>query len=353
MSSSLGERENGIIVAEATSLIILNVVSLVGNFLICWTVYRSKSLRTTTNLYIVALAVGDLSSAIFVMPISSAVLITGDWRFSDFYCNIQGFFVVLNIYVSPCLMALTAFNRYVRIVRTNMYPKLFSMRKSKIWIIAVWCIAIAYILIQVFAGNQAIRFVPGYAVCSTTHLKETQKIVHYSIVISVFVVAPIVITSFCYYKIFRTIKLHNKNVMPSLQASSNNFSRVKISRRELKISMSLFVVVIVFAFCWIPLWILALLFRFKLVNSLPRNVALFVSFLVFFSSTINPFIYAGMNRSFRREIRHICLPASKQEPVSERTRPSGKTDEELDEPNQRRLNEVELQVKTAYSGNTD
>ena len=100
MSSSLGERENGIIVAEATSLIILNVVSLVGNFLICWTVYRSKSLRTTTNLYIVALAVGDLSSAIFVMPISSAVLITGDWRFSDFYCNIQGFFVVLNIYMS-------------------------------------------------------------------------------------------------------------------------------------------------------------------------------------------------------------------------------------------------------------
>lgn len=353
MSSSLGERENGIIVAEASSLIILNVVSLVGNFLICWTVYRSKSLRTTTNLYIVALAVGDLSSAIFVMPISSAVLITGDWRFSDFYCNIQGFFVVLNIYVSPCLMTLTAFNRYVRIVRTKMYPRLFSMRKSKIWIIAVWCVVIAYILIQVFAGNQAIRFVPGYAVCSTTHLKETQKIVHYSIVIPVFVVAPIAITSFCYYKIFQTIKLHNKNVIPSLEGSSDNFSRAKISRRELKISMSLFVVVIVFAFCWIPLWVLALLFRFKLVKSLPRNVALFVSFLVFFSSTINPFIYAGMNRSFRREIRPICLPASKHEPVSERTRPSGKTDEELDEPNQACIKGVELQVKAASNENTD
>ena len=328
---------------EAASLIILNVVSLLGNVLICWTVYRSPSLRTTTNLYIVALAVSDLSSAIFVMPFSSGVLITGDWRFGDFYCNIQGFFEVLNIYVSPCLMALTAFNRYVRIVKTNIYHKVFSVKKCKIWIIAVWCVVIAYILIQVLIGNQAIRFVPGYAVCSTTHLKETQKVVHYSIVVPAFVVAPIVITSFCYYKIFRSIKLHNKNVLPSLQGDGNSSSQVRISRREIKISMSLFVVVIVFAFCWIPLWVLALLFRFQLVKSLPRNVALFVSFLVFLSSTVNPFIYAGMNRPFRREIRHLCLPARKGESTSERTRQSGKTDEE-DEPNKTSVNKVELQV---------
>lgn len=335
MSSTLEGRQSGIIVVEATSLILLNAVSLAGNFLICWSVYRNPSLRTTTNLYIVALAASDLSSAIFVMPFSSGVLITGDWRYGDVYCNIQGFFVVLNIYVSPCLMTLTAFNRYIRIVKTNIYHKLFSMRKSKIWIIAVWVIVIIYILAQIFIGNQAIRFVAPYAVCSTTHLKSTPKIIHYSIVIPVFVVAPIVLTSVCYYKIFRAIRHHNKNVLPSLQ---NSTSPVSISNRELRISISLFIVVIVFACCWIPLWILALLFRFQLVKSLPRNVTLLISFLVFFSSTINPFIYAGMNRSFRNEIRRICLPASKQELSSLHLRQCRRTGEE---PRNTSLNGIE------------
>ncbi|KAL9962123.1 hypothetical protein ACROYT_G031198 [Oculina patagonica] len=340
MSSTLEGRETGVIVVEATSLILLNVVSLAGNSLICWAVYRNRSLRTTTNLYIIALAVSDLSSAIFVMPFSSGVLITGDWRYGSFYCNIQGFFVVLNIYVSPCLMALTAFNRYVRIVRTNIYHKLFSMRKCKLWIIAVWIVVITYVLTQVLVGNQAIRFVPPYAVCSTTHLKSTQKVVHYSIVIPAFVVAPIVITSVCYYKIFRAIKFHNKNVLPSLQ-SRNSTSTVSISSREIRTSISLFVVVIVFACCWIPLWVLALLFRFQLVESLPRNVTLLISFLVFFSSTINPFIYAGMNRSFRNEIRRICLPETKQETNSLHIRQGRRTEDE--EPRFTSLNHVELQ----------
>lgn len=340
MSLSLEERQTGIIVVEAASLILLNVVSLAGNLLICWAVYRNRSLRTTTNLYIIALAVSDLSSAIFVMPFSSGVLITGDWMYGSFYCNIQGFFVVLNIYVSPCLMALTAFNRYIRIVRTSIYHKLFSMRKCKIWITAVWAIVIAYILTQVLVGNQAIRFVPAYAVCSTTHLKSTQKIAHYSIVIPAFVAAPIVITSVCYFKIFRSIRLHNRNVLPSLQSRS---STVSISSREVRISISLFVMVIVFAICWIPLWVLALLFRFQLVKSLSRNVTLFISFLVFVSSTINPFIYAGMNRSFRSEIRRICSSESiKDEPNSLQVR-SGCRRTEDEEPRFTSVNRVKLQ----------
>ena len=316
MYPTLGPRETEIAVLESASLIFLNMVSLVGNVLICWAVYRNRHLRTTTNLYIVALAACDLSSAIFVMPFSSAVLMTGEWIFGSIYCNIQGFFVVLNIYASPCLMALTAFNRYIRIVRTNIYNKLFSMRKCMMWIIAVYAIVTVYVLTQVLVGNQRIQFVPGYAVCSTTHLRETAKIIHYSIVIPAFVIGPILITTACYYRIFKTIRLHTKNVKSSLQAAGS--ASLRISSRELRVSISLFVVVIVFAFCWIPLWVLALMFRFQLVGSLSRHVTLFIMFLVFVSSTVNPFIYAGMNGSFRNEIQHICncLPPSNQEPSS-------------------------------------
>ena len=62
-------------------LLILNVLSLMGNTLVCASVYKNTRLRTTTNLYIIALAVSDLLSAVFVMPIGTAVLITGKWNF--------------------------------------------------------------------------------------------------------------------------------------------------------------------------------------------------------------------------------------------------------------------------------
>ena len=333
MSSSTEPRKTGIVVLESGSLIFLNVVSLVGNALICWAVYRNRHLRTTTNLFIVAIAACDLTSAIFVMPFTTAVLITGEWIFGDVYCNIQGFFTVLNIYASPCLMTLTAFNRYIRIVRSNNYQKLFSMRKCTLWIAGVYFVVAAYVLTQVFVKNQKIQFVAGYAVCSTTHLRETAKIIHYSIVIPAFVVCPILITAACYFRIFRTIRRHTKNVQPSLGSNAS----LGISSRELRISISLFVVVIVFAFCWIPLWVLALMFRFKLVGNLSRHVTLFIMSLVFVSSTVNPFIYAGMNGAFRNEFRHICKcqPPSKQESSSFHIRQYRKS--ETDEQNDRSI----------------
>ncbi|KAK2559954.1 Melatonin receptor type 1A [Acropora cervicornis] len=224
MPPFLEPRDTGIVIVESSTLLFLNVVSLLGNALICLAVYRKPQLRTTTNLFIVALAVCDLSSAVFVMPFSSAVLIKGEWIFGDVLCSVQGFFTVLNIYASPCLITLTAFNRYVRIVKTKMYNKLFSMGKCQLWICSVYVVVTTYIVTQVVVGNQKIQFVPGYAVCTSTHLREAAKVIHYSFVVPVFVVGPIVITTICCCRIFKTIRRHN-NVLAVKDKSKHEGGR--------------------------------------------------------------------------------------------------------------------------------
>ena len=78
-----------------------------------------------------------------------------------------------------------------------------------------------------------------------------------------------------------------------------------ISSREIRISKSLFVVVFAFMVCWVPLWIVNLLIRFRVVANMPRNVELICAFCLCLSNAINPFIYAGMNPLFRREFRNI------------------------------------------------
>ena len=118
-------------VIEAGAMIALNILSLLGNILACLSVYRNSSLRTTTNLYIIALT--DLIAATLVMPPATGVLITGRWPFRETACQIHAYFSLFVVYVSPVTMGLTALNRYIRICKSNeQYNLYFSKKKSRI-----------------------------------------------------------------------------------------------------------------------------------------------------------------------------------------------------------------------------
>ena len=77
IADELNSRNVFLTVSEASFMILLNVLSLMGNVLVCISVYRNTRLRISTNLYIVTLAISDLLSAIFVMPLAAGVLISG------------------------------------------------------------------------------------------------------------------------------------------------------------------------------------------------------------------------------------------------------------------------------------
>ena len=295
MSDSLSSRSSSLITVEVISLVFLNVLSLTGNILVCMSVYKNVRLRTTTNLYIIALAASDLLSAVFVMPIGIGVLITGEWIFGEAICQLHAFFSLFVIYISPVTMGLTAVNRYVRICRsTQQYDRLFSARKSLLLLAIVWFSVACYAAVPRLAGLQAYEFVPGYAQCSIAHLSKIGKTISCSIVL-IFFLTPLIATLFSYTRVAKVIRQHNVNALSSL------------SLDEIKLSKSLFAIVFAFMICWIPFWVIVVLRRFRLAAMMPRNVELLCMFFLYLSNTINPFIYAGMNPVFRREFQNILF----------------------------------------------
>lgn len=304
--SNLSTRSRPLVIFEGSACLAMDVASFVGNALVCLAVYRNTNLRTTTNLYIIALAVADLMSALIVMPLATGVLFKGRWIYGDVMCKVHGFVSLFVLYVSPATMSLTAINRYVRIVRTNSYKTLFSPRRSRAILSCVWIVVVLYVIIPLILGWQDLGFVPGYAQCSIVHLSETAKLIHYCIVLFVFLFLPLVITTVSYYKVYKQIHQHNLDVAPSLQNRSSG-PEGRISAQEVRLSKSLFAVVLAFLVCWIPLWVIVLLKRFYIEYTLPRSVELLCMFFLYLSNTINPFIYAGMNRVFRREFRSIIM----------------------------------------------
>ncbi|XP_068725014.1 melatonin receptor type 1B-A-like [Montipora capricornis] len=309
MASVLQSRNVFIVVVEVSALIVLNLLSLMGNTLVCMSVYRNIGLRTTTNLYIIALAISDLLSAVFVMPFVTAVLASGHWIFGEVICNVLAFFSAFIIYVSPVTMGLTALNRYVRMCRPDReYQRFFSTKKSLTLLVSVWVIVACYSGLPNIVGLRKNTFFPNIASCAIDHLSESGRLIHYCIVVSLFLLTPLTITIFSYVKVAKKIQ-HHKTEISFLRQNSPI-----ISAREIRISKSLFVVVFAFMICWIPLWIIVLLMRFHLVEKLPRNVKLLSFFFLYLSNTINPLIYAGMNRCFRREFRKIICERKKKVP---------------------------------------
>ena len=309
MADELGSRSLFFTIIESTSIIALNIASLLGNMLVCISVYRNTRLRTSTNLYIVALAISDLLSAIFVIPFAAGVLISGKWPFGEGVCQMIAFFGPYVLYVSPVTMGYTAVNRYVRICKSNqLYKRFFSPWKSFISLASAWILIACYILIMRFAGLQGVYFEPGYAVCLNEHLNTFATIIHYVIVLGFFFILPLVLTIFSYRKVLIKIREHNVVSARSLENQEGNFAPV--TTHEIRISRSLFVVVFAFMLCWMPVWLITILTRLRIVDTMPRNIQLLCTFFLNLSNTVNPFIYAGMNPLFRREFRRIlcCRP---------------------------------------------
>lgn len=134
------------------------------------------------------------------------------------------------------------------------------------------------------------------------HLSDSGSLVHYIAVITLFLITPFTVAIVCYFKVSEAIRQHNLDIAPGLQLGRSWYH---ITIHEIKISKSLFVVVLAFILCWIPAWAVAIVFRFRLLEAIPRGVQLFCSLSVYTSSAVNPFIYSGMNRSFRQEFKKI------------------------------------------------
>ena len=328
-SLELASRSLPVVVIEASVCVALSIISITGNSLLCIATYRNPNLRSTVNLYIIAIAVSDLLCATVDMQLASATLIIGRWDFGDVVCQIQGFLDVFTFNVTPATLGLTAFNRYMKIVKTNHYKKIFSPNRSKIWLICLWLSLAIYLIIIRVTNWIKIEFVQSFAVCAMGFPTIGSQIVHYCITTGLLFILPLCIGIFSYYKIYHKTHEHQKNVVSSLQNRTVN-GAVRNSVEETKIIRVLLLVAAGFLCCWIPMWALVLWFRFSPETS-SRSNAMLAMFFFYLSATVNPFIYAFTNGEFRREFRKLLCCYSEKARIAPNEAPAATQNEVIEQ----------------------
>lgn len=292
-------RSIGVIIVEVALCTLIDVLALFGNVLVSLAVIRSPKLRTSTSMFILALAVADILTALICMPITSAILVSEEWISGSYPCHVQGYAILTLALMSIGTLALTAINRFFRVVKPTMYNRFFTKRNSLLLIGIVWLSIIGFYASLLVSNSTHVRFEPSYAACAIAHtLVQTS-------VEFVFVIIAFIVIVVCYTLVFMSIRRHQLSVVSSLLAGQARSSNLSVE--EIKISKLLFMTVLGFALCWVPSLVIITMDRVATHTTPPRARTLLCTYLNYFSAALNPFIYGVMNRSFRAEYKRILL----------------------------------------------
>ena len=297
ISLELSKRSDHLVWTETVLFSVINVTAFFGNLSVCYAVYRNQRLRSLPNMFVVALAVSDISISICSMPFSVTTLYHGRWIFGVKFCQFQGFACFTFGIASLSTMALIAVSRYFCVVKREKYIVLFNKRRILVCIGAAFSLALFGAMPPLFFPKIGYILKPGQAQCM--YAFETS--IAYTIIVQcVFIGMPLSLIAFCYIKVFYTVSRTNQ-----VFSLENNPQRLLPNVQEAKVTKTLAAVMAGFAFCWIPVCIMDFIDAARGGPTLPRQAYLTYGFLVYMSSTINPFIYGAMNRHFRQEYKAI------------------------------------------------
>lgn len=291
-------RSIGTIIIEVALCILIDVMALFGNLLVSLAVIRSPKLRTSTSMFILALAIADILMALICIPITCGILVSEEWINTSALCHIQGFAILTLALMSIATLALTALNRFFRVVKPAIYKRFFTKRNSLLLIGMVWFSIIAFYAGLLVSKATHVRYEPSYAVCAVAHIL-VQTLVEF-----VFVILALITIVVSYSLVFVRIRRRQLSMVSSLLGQSRDSN---ISVEEIKISNLLFMTVLGFAICWIPSLIIITMDRVAPDTTPPRSRTLLCTYLNYLSAALNPFIYGVMNRSFRAEYKRILL----------------------------------------------
>ena len=313
------------ITLECVALAAIVVTAITGNLCICIATLYKRNLRTSTNLWVAALAASDLVRSCVAAPLTINALMESRWNFGAAGCFLQGFFTYFLSLVSLLTMAFMAVNRYVRVVRPQLYKKIFTTRRSAVMISTLWAMLAFSVSLPVLLGWAEFSFFPGYSACVLRFYEVSHTRIFLVLDAALFLCPCMMIIAACYYRVSRTVHRHNQTIISSLNGlNGRGPNQLYMNVEEIRITRTLFLLVGTFAVCWIPTYVIAFLSRGEIVF-IPRHGTLAVTFLVGLNSAINPFIYGATSRSFRQEFRTLAPRCCKNSANQVATIPLGTT----------------------------
>ncbi|KAM4618605.1 D(4) dopamine receptor-like [Polymixia lowei] len=172
--------------------VLLIVVIICGNLLVCLSVYMEKALKTTTNYFIVSLAVADLMLAVLVLPLFVySEFQDGVWSLNMTVCDGLMTMDVMLCTASIFNLCAISIDRFIAVSIPFNYNRKHVDHRQVILLSATWILALAVASPVMFGINNVPNRDPSE--CKL----ESGDYVLYSSVCSFFIPCPIMLLLYC------------------------------------------------------------------------------------------------------------------------------------------------------------
>ena len=284
----------------STSLTVLSAfictLIVVANGIVVYLIYRKKTLRSITNMFLTSLAFSDLISGLVGFPLLIRCLQSNILNI----CVSSTIFYPFTAISSICHVLLIACARYIAIV----HPLKHS------YIVTKWRAVGATIFMWLFSFASSVIQLSWHSLDETslTNYKETENLdVKYSkTCIVLFFAVPLVLMCYIYGHIFYvTFKLARRD----RQLSSSLQQPTRSVLHEWRGRSVLLIMLVIFTGCWLP-YFLAMLGDHKESSQLshtPVWVERLLAVLGFIPPMLNPLLCTLVKKDFRQAVKEVVF----------------------------------------------
>ena len=295
---------------------VLSIISLgafIGNILVIAAFLKTRSLRTSTNYYIVNMAVSDLICACFNWPLYATEGMLTSTEFiteplATVVCKLGMYFRGISQVVSVLSLVLISVDRYVAIVFPLKITMLYRKRVRLTLLLSTWFIPIASGF-PYFFYTKVVKL-NGQVFCRTLWSKSLNAIYN-SVGFIIFYSAPLIAMIILYTLTIKTLRKRPISLEDNIQSALTN----KRKRQNEKVIKFLIAIVAGFFICWTPLCVYLAMKMFH-PELFPEDKCLMFIGLFFYvfpslSTAINPIILFLFSSNYRQASKslltlHLC-----------------------------------------------
>ncbi|XP_007435449.1 leukotriene B4 receptor 1 [Python bivittatus] len=260
------------------------ILGFPGNAFVVWTAICWVRKRTVTCLLILHLAIADLA-VLLTAPIFLRFLSAKKWEMGEAICQICYYICGVSMYASVYLIALMSLDRCLAVSKPFISQKIRTRSTIRLLVFAIWVASLFLAAPSLVYRKVVTR--NGTAYCTLCHKEDKELVFHNLFETITGFLLPFVIVVYSYATISQRLK----------------DTRFRQKRRT---SRLISLIVVAFALFWLPYHIVNLLdviglwsgsSKVKTAGKMARPILVA---LAFFSSSVNPILYAFSGGSFIR-----------------------------------------------------
>ena len=308
---------------------IVAVIGFCGNSLVILAVVLSRKLRTFTNVFVVNLALADLSTCTCLPWIAIAIVSEDGWELPDWICTVNGFWIIVCLGSSINTLACIAINRYVLITKKpSTYSGLYTPWKIAVMVTITWTLPILISIVPLVSEVGEFGNNHQFSTCTWDSQAPGADLFALIVAIAYYPIQLLTII-FCYLSIYLHIRKHVKKMKASMELSSisANISHTpqqsettspqehrqhrnkRIRRRQIDVTKNLFYIVCGFLIFITPYVIVN-------VSHTDSHIFIYTAVLLLCNSCVNFFVYAAKHSDFKKVFK--CIFTCNVESIPER-----------------------------------